>query len=522
MTRDNDESNAQKPMQNVWELPFKISSAYWDAVRVATLLGNGLARAHLEFFGPYLTASNSFWAEEAKKLPKTPLEANLRDYHELLRFNAQIALAGLNSSFERMLSYHRKDYERFLKALAHTLEGGEHESLDQYWAEKAALMQRLVVDYPDAIQDIGAEFGFHPEHKGYSLFAETERMALYQVSPNQPGVEIRENCKPIIIAHPYVLGSGILTFLPREQKSYAHAFANQGVPTYLRIVKDIENNEAVQTMNGEDDAQDTAYFCRLVRERHGKPVTLNGFCQGGFICLCDVLSSRLEGLVDALITCVAPMDGTRSSDLVEYLQHIVPRFRDLAYATKTLPSGNQVIDGKVMSWVYKLKSIEREAPVFTFYRDLALFEQMLENGVQGVGKTAAAINHWLVYERTDLPIPITQMSFDSYTIPISAHGDLPVSLFGRRLNLGYLQERGIKFQICYAAKDDLVDPPSATAPADFVDVELTEFPKGHAAIATSWSHPDTEWALHKRYPIGTRGPVRFHLDLDDELESLPE
>ncbi|MFC1836913.1 metal transporter, partial [Thermodesulfobacteriota bacterium] len=125
-----------------------------------------------------------------------------------------------------------------------------------------------------------------------------------------------------------------------------------------------------------------------------------------------------------------------------------------------------------------------------------------------------------IYDRTDLPVDITQMSFDSYTIPVTKGGDLPFKLFGRKLNFGYLREKNIKFQICYAAKDDLVDAPSALAPQDFVDVELVEFPKGHAAIATSWSHPDTEYALHKEYSNGQRGPVRLQLDLDKELRRL--
>jgi len=133
-----------------------------------------------------------------------------------------------------------------------------------------------------------------------------------------------------------------------------------------------------------------------------------------------------------------------------------------------------------------------------------------------VGKTAAAINHWLIYDRTDLPVAITQMSFDSYTIPISSSGRLPFKLFGKELCLDYLRDKGIRFQICYAAKDDLVDPASALAPREYVPVELAEFPKGHAAIATSWSDPDSEYGLHKTFPNGQRGPVRFHLDLDRE------
>lgn len=496
--------------------PVKLLSAYLDGLTAAGLFANGLVRSHQEFITPFLRASNSFWEKERKNLPETPWPDNVRDYAALARFTKQIAMAGWRTSNNQMEEYHKREIKRFVAALFNTFNGAG-ETVDEYWAEKLEILRRLVVDYPDAIWEVGDEFGFHFDDGGYRLIAQTDRMSLYQVLPIEPGVQVNDDIKPIIVAHPYVLGHGILAFLPGERKSYVHAFANMGVPTYVRIVKDIGTVEAVQTMTGEDDARDTAYFCRVVKEKHNKPVTLSGFCQGGFIITAGILSGEMDGLIDALITCVAPMDGTRSPGLVEYLEHITPRFRNLAYATKTMPSGNEVIDGKVMSWVYKLKSIEREAPIFTYYRDVNLFESMYQRGVKGIGKTAAAINHWLLYDRTDLPMAVTQMSFDSYTIPISSRGDLPFKLFGKRLNFDYLREKGIRFQICYAAKDDLVDPKSALAPMDFTEVEPTEFPKGHAAIATSWSDPSTEFALHKVYPGGARGPVRFHLDLDAQL-----
>jgi hypothetical protein len=504
-------------LDQAYKLPTRLLSASCDALTAAVLFYNGLFRTHHEFVIPYLTACDSFWDKERTKIPETPMDVNFEDYSALYRFNQQIAESGAKSSYHQMSEYHKREMKRFIEAWFSTFGGQNGERVDEYFAEKVEVLRRLVVEYPDAIREVGNIFGFHLENGGYTRVAETDRMDLYQVLPSKPGVEVRKDVKPIVVAHPYVLGSGILAFLPDEDKSYVHAFANQGIPTYVRIVKDIDTTDAVQKMSGEDDARDTAHFCRVVKELHGKPVTLNGFCQGGFIVLADLLSGELDGLVDAVITCVAPLDGTRSKGLVDYLEHITPRFRNLAYATKVTPSGNEVIDGKVMSWVYKLKSIEREAPIFTYYRDINLFEAMLRRGVKGIGKTAAAINYWLLYDRTDLPVDITQMSFDSYTTPISSRGDLPFKLFGRWLNFDYIREKGIRFQICYASKDDLVDPPAALAPKEFIEVEPTEFPKGHAAIATSWSDPKTEFALHKRFPGGQRGPVRFHLDLDAEL-----
>ncbi|HNU77111.1 MAG TPA: HAD hydrolase-like protein, partial [Prolixibacteraceae bacterium] len=60
----------------------------------------------------------------------------------------------------------------------------------------------------------------------------------------------------------------------------------------------------------------------------------------------------------------------------------------------------------------------------------------------------------------------------------------------------FLEEKGIRFLICYAEKDDLVDKESALAPLDYVNAEVTVFPKGHGAIATSWSQVDSEYAIH--------------------------
>jgi hypothetical protein len=132
-----------------------------------------------------------------------------------------------------------------------------------------------------------------------------------------------------------------------------------------------------------------------------------------------------------------------------------------------------------------------------------------------VSKTAAALNYWLNNERNDLPLEITKMSFASYNTPITDDGTLPVKLFGRKLRLDRLKAKKIPWLICYGEHDDLVEKQTALAPADYVDAEITPFPKGHVAMATSWSDPASKCALHTRFGKGNwRGPVRFQLDLD--------
>jgi hypothetical protein len=304
-----------------------------------------------------------------------------------------------------------------------------------------------------------------------------------------------------------------MAFLPGEDKSFVHCFANQGIPTYIRIVKEIYAHEAVQVITGEEDCLDSRRFCQKVRDRHGKPVTLCGYCQGGYTAVVNLLSGELDGLVDALITCVAPMDGTRSPGLASFLDQIPERLKDVRFAIKTLPNGNQVVQGRLLSWVFKLKNMAKENPITAFFRDL----KMLEKGLK-ISKSAAAINYWLLYDITDLPVNICNMSYASYTTPVAEDGTLPVQLFGRRLNFKRLQEKGIHWLICCSEQDDLVEKEVALAPLDWVEAEVTIFPKGHVAIATSWSLPLSECSLHKCF-LNFRGPVRYQLDLDAALES---
>ena len=249
---------------------------------------------------------------------------------------------------------------------------------------------------------------------------------------------------------------------------------------------------------------------------------MNGYCQGGFVAVCDYLTGELDGVVDALITCVAPMDGTRSIGLKNFLKGLPERFNDLAYGTKTLPNGNKVADGKLMGWVYKIKSIEVESPIIAFIRDMNMLSPKNDKEIK-IPKTAAAINYWLEFERNDLPLAITEMSFASYNIPVDADGNIPLKMFGNKLNFKRIKEKKIPWLICYGEKDDLVETTTALAPLDFIDAETTAFPKGHVAIATSWANPKSACALHsifgeKRY----RGPVRFQLDLEEAAAPKPK
>lgn len=473
-----------------------------------------------KFLIPFQIASGYIQKEEARKLISEPPIETLISYVNLASFSMDIASSNMRASMRIVNEYMKNEMPRAISAWIDTLFRREGEDIFDYAARQAKTMERVAQLYPEAIDAIAPEFGFKTEEN--IKFAETDRFVLYQVLPTDKSVAVREDGKPVLIIPPFVLGHNILSFLPGENRSYVHCFANQGIPTYLRTMKDIQETPALQTMTKEDDTNDIRFFCEKIRERHGKPVTLNGYCQGGFMTLCGVLSGELDGLVDAMITNVSPMDGTRSKGLHEFLEKLPKRFNSLKYGTKTLPNGNIVMDGELMGWVYKLKSIEAEAPLVALFRDMMMLAPK-DGKPFSVSKTAAAINYWLQYERTDLPAAITEMSFAAYNIPIDDEGNLPIRLYGRKLNLKRIQDKGMPWLICYGERDDLVEPETALAPLDYIDAEVAAFPKGHVAIATSWSDPTSACALHTRFgEKNHRGPVRFHLDLEKEASTASE
>lgn len=468
-----------------------------------------------EFAVPYFSASKYFSnVEKNRIMTASPME-NLISYLGLADMNLDLAARSFLGTLKAVSTYGTKDIKEATDALLNTVfEAKEGETLKSFMDRKARMIHLLTNVYPKAIKDSGQYFGFHFERGRDIKIAETDRFILYQIMPTIPGTEVNESWKPVLILPPYVLGPNILAFLPDEERSYVHSFANKGIPTYIRIMKSIKDNEAVQKMTPEDDVTDTAFFCEKIKERNGRMVTLNGYCQGGFFAFLNIASGKLDGLSDALITCVAPIDGSKSKGLNNFLKNLPVRFNDLEYGAKLLPNGVKVADGDIMAWVYKLKSIEIEFPVVALFRDISMFDYP-GNENASISKTAAALNYWLTYEKTDLPMGITRVSFLSYNNPIEDDGTTPVTLFDKKIDFGYINEKKIKWLICYGENDDLVEKESALAPLKYCKAEVAAFPKGHVAIATSWSNPDSKFALHKKFG-DNKGPVLFQLELNDE------
>ncbi|MBU0991796.1 MAG: metal transporter [Proteobacteria bacterium] len=488
-----------------------------DSVKAMQDCWLGLSSYMSDFLIPCFSASNYFGNVENQRILTNSPVKNYTSHLNLFRFNMELLNKGYTGALKFLGDYFTRERDELLEAWFNTLYKGNKNSIKSILTKRMKTLNRIANEYPKAIQEVGPEFGFHFERGENEKVCETNRFILYRISPTDNHMVTDDRLKPVVIIPPYVLGENILAFLPYENRSYAHAFANQGIPTYIRVLKDIQKHEAVQIMAGEDDAADLRLFLEILRKKHGQPVTLNGYCQGGFITVCDLVSGELDGLVDALITCVSPIDGSKCSGLVNFLKSLPERYNDLAYGIKTLPNGNQVADGKLMSWVYKLKSIDTESPLASYLRDMLMLSSC-DCTQFAFNKTATALNYWLRNDRTNIPLGITKLSFSSFNTPIARDGTLPVKLFGRKLNIKRIKEKKIPWLICYGEKDDLVEAGSSLAPMEYMAVETSPFPKGHVAIATSWSNPKSKYALHTRFGKGKhRGPVRFQLDQNSYL-----
>jgi len=442
--------------------------------------------------------------QAAKDNPLTMIET-----FEIMGHNASMAKKGLSGASEKLTDYAFDQLEEGMRALINSLGQAEGEKLSEFVRREAEVMES-VANFNEQIEKIKDEFGFQFKTANYPLVHETDSFLLYQVLPTKKDDKVRKDLKPVLLVPPYMLGVHILSFLPGENKSYAHSFANEGIPTYVRVVKDIDSNEKVQAMTPEDDCDQTIELCDKIKKANGgKKVTLNGTCQGGYISLMNILSGKMQGVCDALITNVTPVDGT-FSDAISGMPNMHHDF-----ITTKLPSGHKVANGYLLSLGMRLVAIDRETPLVKVLDQASLHRATDLNP----GKTPAALFRWLLKERVHLPLEIAKMSSCTFQEPIAADGTLPVQLYGKPLNMKGLIDLKVHWYQNYAIKDDLVTPACATAGNKHLEgsdiVESVAFFGGHVAILTS--------PYGKKAPVNgefvdavgkqSRGPVKYQLDI---------
>lgn len=486
-------------MQSVLSEVPDISTSF---LRYWTALIRSFNREQTEFTDSYLIAAQ-IAIQAARENPMS-----LRDTMEIMQHKQSLMQKGMMATQEKMTDFMFDQMREGMDALTNTLFNQDGEKVAGYLKREAEVME-AVANFPEQIEKVRDDFGFHFNTSAYRLVHETDAFEMYQILPIKEGVEVRDDLKPVLMIPPYMLGAHILSFLPYDNKSYSHSFANEGIPTYVRVVKDIAQNEGVQNMTPDDDCTQTRDLCAKLVEKHGNKVTLNGTCQGGYIGLMNILSGTLTDVSDTLITNVSPIDGTHS----DAISGMPTMHHD--FITTTLPGGAKVANGYMLSLGMRFVAIDRESPLVKVLDHASLQKATDLNP----GKTVAALFRWLLKERVHLPLEIAKMSTATFHEPISDDGTLPVNLYGKPLQIRDLEKLGVKWYQDYAVKDDLVTPDCATAGNKFLEgtdvLETVPFPGGHVAILTSPYNkrsPVNDWFTAKD---GTkyRGPVRFQLDL---------
>lgn len=481
-----------------------------DNITNACHFGNSLVKYNLAFAKALKKETEEF-ANSALIAAEIALKASRenkldsQEVFDVITHNGYLMAKGTVASLEKLSDYSLDIAQQSFSAFYNTVTNGSGEKLHEFMIREAECMER-VANFHEQIDEIEGEFGFDFESRGYNLVHETKAFNLYQVLPNN-GTHVNDYKKPVLLVPPYMLGVHILSFLPNENKSYAHAFANEGIPTYVRVVKNITTEEDVQKLTPEEDCLQTMELCAVIKDRHeNQKVTLNGTCQGGYICLMNILSGHLVDVVDSLITNMAPIDGTYSR-AIKGMPHLHSDF-----ITRKLDSGARVADGDILSFGMRFVAIDQEMPLVKVLNAAAM--QKATDG--NPGKTVAALFRWLSHERVHLPLAISTMSTTTFQQPISPEGILPVKLFGDELNIKNLEKMGVKWYQGYAKRDDLVPVACATAANRFLDektLEAVEFPGGHVSILTSphsWKSPINGHFGDKR------GPVAWLLEFENK------
>lgn len=459
-------------------------------------------RERLEFFDTFrIAAQVAFRASNHSPM-------SLQTFYLLMQHNAFLLNKAMLANQEQVSRYLLDEGQSALNAYLNSLLGSEGETFPEFASRQADVME-AVANFNEQIEKVKDDFGFQFRSADYKLIDETGAFQMYQILPLKKGVRVRNDLKPMLLVPPYMLGEHILAFLPYDNKSYAHAFANAGIPTYVRIVKDIWEDETVQTMTTDDDCTQTRELCAKLVKKHGRKVTLNGTCQGGYICLMNILSGTLTDQVDALISNVTPVDGTYSHAI-----NSLPRLR-CDFMESRLPNGNFVANGYLLSLGMRLVAIDRETPLVQVINEARAYEATHLHP----GKTMAALYRWLRKDRVHLPVAIARMSSTTFQEPIGDDGTLPVQLYGKPLRIGDLKTLNVRWYQDYAVKDDLVTPACATAGNRWLEgsglLESVPFPGGHVGILTS---PHRKKApVDGRFvgPDGQehRGPVAFQLEI---------
>ena len=186
-----------RPADKILETP-DIVDPYQEGFSALGKLGyatqtflSGLSRYTTDFFVPYLISTHYFQQAESDNLFKTSPLDNLESYLNLLDYNNELMGRGVSSALDAVNDYARQEMGAFLQAMYQSAFALNPHELNAFATRQAELMERVVHVYPQMIQDIEPEYGFHFERGVHERVAETDRFYLYRITPSDTTVTVR-------------------------------------------------------------------------------------------------------------------------------------------------------------------------------------------------------------------------------------------------------------------------------------------------------------------------------------------
>ncbi len=424
----------------------RMNRAWWQAAF-------SLGKAWQETAGKTVALANETTRVIYENTTKTP---ELPEYSpDALHAYTNLLSLFQNSYFkamEDMTSYSFDVQKQFSKAFIEASYGNT-EPLTSLLEEHAKTLDIIAHQNPEAIDRIKPEVGFDFENeKEYTLIHETPRAYLYQIHPLTEGREVDPAQKPVLLFSPFILTDGIQALLPHQGISFAHRYANEGIPTYVIRFKDIVTTPEVATMSPEAVIDDAVDFLTILNESHQRLVTVVGTCQGAYMALAGFTSGKFSGLANQAIFNVPPIDLSQSPEWQKLLQATPPVLRDIDCITTTLPHGEKAVSGAAAALSMRLKDpTARENPLSQFITALRKTKELPPK--------YAAVQAWLD-EVVPLPREITRFSQLGAETPIADDGTMPQTLYGQPTNVvDSFSKGGLEhLHIIYGTKDDVVTP----------------------------------------------------------------
>lgn len=400
---------------------------------------------------------------------------------------------------------------------------------------------KALFEGPHALQKFADSFAKTEENSGPGLrkkqreikygLENTEKQIVYQtphfnvfeIIPDQDGAKglagtPREKVKPMVFFLPPVLGSDVGAL--SEKMNLLTYCCNKGIPVYVADLKPIDTTEAVQTIGMDEYTADMATIAKQIKGKHGKPVTVVGYCMGGSLTTNAILSGGVKD-VDAIFRIVAPGGGEGMFD--ELLAGVPPAYSGSQTAQKRLPNGNRVIDGLALQRVISDVDKTVSPPISQYFETMTRTFKNVHQGKTGINEKGATIQFFLnggpAGRPPDVPVGLTDVSFHMAYSKVGVDGSTAVTINGEKINIGKLTEyvRVVNF---LGSKDNVARITDSVGPMHTILKEAYQRgqiqdviqPVGHLAFATD---PDK----YLEHAIDTQAQLTNQYNLLEQLET---